>query len=402
VFPPIAARKLRKASREKSRRLLATHSLESAYSGSESDPSQKNKLLIVTILPYLQMESERAELESRVEAFIRRESSEPFETLALAIHNFQYRANIPYRRFVEESGGSALADWRDIPAVPQDAFKHATLTTFPVSECTATFRTSGTTGRGRGEHHFCGTALYDLSIIGAWRELNIPEIRRVSLIPPPEIAPHSSLSHMMGVLGALDESQEFCVDSAGAPDYAKLHDIVGTYQEPLMLLGTALTFHSLLEEGENQSLHLPTGSYLWETGGYKALRVELSPGQLYSKLSCIFEVPQERIINEYGMTELSSQFYRIGPGTPHRAARWLRARVIDPETGRDAGEGEIGFLRLYDLANVGSVLAVETQDLAIRKGENFVLTGRDPSALPRGCSLDSEAIIAASRAESQP
>jgi hypothetical protein len=60
--------------------------------------------------------------------------------------------------------------------------------------------------------------------------------------------------------------------------------------------------------------------------------------------------------------------------------------VIDPETGGEAAMGETGVLRIFDLANLGSVLAVETRDLAVRRERGFELLGRDPAALPRGCS----------------
>jgi hypothetical protein len=44
-------------------------------------------------------------------------------------------------------------------------------------------------------------------------------------------------------------------------------------------------------------------------------------------------------------------------------------------------------LRIIDLANLWSVLAVLTQDLAIAQPDGgFLLLGRDPEALPRGCS----------------
>ena len=92
------------------------------------------------------------------------------------------------------------------------------------------------------------------------------------------------------------------------------------------------------------------------------------------------------MINEYGMTELSSQFYTRGLGRPHEGPPWVRAVVIDPETGDEAAVGETGVLRIFDLANLGSVLAVETQDLAVRRERGFELLGRDPAALPRGCS----------------
>jgi hypothetical protein len=60
--------------------------------------------------------------------------------------------------------------------------------------------------------------------------------------------------------------------------------------------------------------------------------------------------------------------------------------VIDPESGLECAEGGTGVLRIFDLANLGSCCALQTRDLAVRRGEDFELIGRDPSALPRGCS----------------
>ncbi|HND52087.1 MAG TPA: YncE family protein, partial [Pirellulaceae bacterium] len=50
-------------------------------------------------------------------------------------------------------------------------------------------------------------------------------------------------------------------------------------------------------------------------------------------------------------------------------------------------EAQTGLLRVIDLANLRSVLAVQTEDLAIRRGRGFELLGRAPGAEPRGCSL---------------
>src|SRR4030095_2872362 len=92
------------------------------------------------------------------------------------------------------------------------------------------------------------------------------------------------------------------------------------------------------------------------------------------------------IINEYGMTELSSQFYTRGLGGAHEGGPWVRALVINPETGNEVTVGETGVLRIFDLANLGSVLAIETQDLAVRRENGFEVIGRDPGAVPRACS----------------
>jgi hypothetical protein len=99
------------------------------------------------------------------------------------------------------------------------------------------------------------------------------------------------------------------------------------------------------------------------------------------------------MLNEYGMTELSSQFYSVGLGMPHTAGSWVRAVVIDPESGREVPVDSPGILRIVDLANLGSVLAIETQDLAVRRLEGFELLGRDPAALPRGCSREADELL---------
>lgn len=101
-------------------------------------------------------------------------------------------------------------------------------------------------------------------------------------------------------------------------------------------------------------------------------------------------LPEAYIVGEYGMSELSSQAYdRVitWPDAGFRFPPWARARIISLETGRDAEEGETGLIRVLDLANVRSALAVQTEDLAVRSGDGFELAGRAAGAAARGCSL---------------
>jgi len=72
---------------------------------------------------------------------------------------------------------------------------------------------------------------------------------------------------------------------------------------------------------------------------------------------------------------------------PFHLPPWARVRIISPETGREVGEGETGLIRVLDLANVYSVMAIQSEDLGIRCGDGFTLAGRAVSAEPRGCSL---------------
>jgi hypothetical protein len=45
------------------------------------------------------------------------------------------------------------------------------------------------------------------------------------------------------------------------------------------------------------------------------------------------------------------------------------------------------LIRVFDLANVFSVMAIQTEDLAVRHADGFELIGRAALAESRGCSL---------------
>ena len=161
---------------------------------------------------------------------------------------------------------------------------------------------------------------------------------------------------------------------------------------PVMLMGTAFSFVHLLDFlAENKTpIKLPDGSQLLETGGYKGRSRVLPKAELHALITEWLGVPRSRIICEYGMSELSSQAYDHPAASEWRVFHfppWARARIVSPETGREVGEGETGLIRIFDLANVRSVMAIQTEDLGVRRGDGFELIGRVAQAEPRGCSL---------------
>ncbi len=96
------------------------------------------------------------------------------------------------------------------------------------------------------------------------------------------------------------------------------------------------------------------------------------------------------------MSELSSQAYdsiqnsKFKIQNSERQFRfppWVRVQIISPETGHEVADGETGLIRIFDLANVFSVAAIQTEDLGIRYDDGFELIGRAQLAEPRGCSL---------------
>ena len=325
--------------------------------------------------------NEYHDLKTRVLAALRDDlREEEFDALALEIHAFQRRWNQPFANFCATR--SAPKTWREIPAVSQSAFKRYALSVAPESVA-KTFRTSGTTGEGFGEHHFIDTQIYERAIMRGWARLQRPALPRLFLTPAPQDAPLSSLAHMMGVLA--DGAEHcFAIDAGGRFDATRITAFLSRC-EPLAMLGTALAFLNLFEQFPSLA-PLVAGSFALETGGYKGSGRAVPKAELYEMFHTRLVLAPDDIFNEYGMTELSSQFYTRGLGRAHEGGPWVRALVIDPETGGEVEPGGTGALRIFDLANLGSVLAVETRDLAIRREHGFELIGRDPGALPRGCS----------------
>ena len=281
------------------------------------------------------------------------------------------------------------------------------LATFEPRAAELAFETSGTTGAQSGRHYFeaSSLALYDAALLAGFDRfiLEGPErLRYLLLVPGRET---SSLGYMMRRVAAIrgDGKSGTYVDASGEHlDIDRLAvDLARAYAEGIAvcIAGTAFAFAALLEAAGERRLPAPGGSRIMETGGYKGRTRVLERAELYERLARCFAIPEDRIIAEYGMTELASQYYdarssrkrgeRIKTGPP-----WLRPNIVDA-TGKAVARGEIGVLRHVDLANRGSAVAVETEDLALHLGDDgFVLLGRDPDARVRGCSLDVEDLLA--------
>jgi hypothetical protein len=327
--------------------------------------------------------AEYSELEARILAVIDAGLADRhFNELALAVHEFQRRWNAPYAKWCGSE--SAPKTWREIPVVPQAMFKAYRISCFSPDQTTATFLTSGTTGETRGAHHFLNTRLYHAAALAGWRRLRRPQQRSLILTQSPADAPNSSLVSMFGCLAAEFGGEFFC-DSAGRLDFARLERALQT-SEPVALFGTALAFLNLFEWLGERRIALPAGSYALETGGFKGSGREIPKADLYALFEKHLALRADDVINEYGMCELSSQFYTNGLGGLHTCGPWMRALVVSPVNSEEVALGGTGVLRIFDLANLGSSLAIQTGDLAIRHEHGFELLGRAPSEPPRGCS----------------
>jgi hypothetical protein len=357
-----------------------------------------------------------------------------FNRLALELFTLQFKHNAAYRKICEARGltPGVVECWTQIPAVPTAAFKELDLTCLAPAERTAVFHSSGTTEQKPSRHFHSPESLklYEASLIPWFLENVLPDLRLVCLTPPPAQASHSSLVHMFETvrqkLGAAETAfvGKLAADGSWTLNFdatlAALNSSLVT-RHPSLLLGTAFSFVHLLDHLAERNLHfdLPTGSRVMETGGYKNRSRSMPKMELHQLITEKLGVPPSHIICEYGMSELSSQAYDLGalasrrrvsslcleqdagetPALPGSVTGhfhfppWTRAQIISPETGLEVADGETGLIRVFDLANVFSIMAIQTEDLAIRRGDGFELIGRATLAEPRGCSLMSHSAI---------
>jgi hypothetical protein len=355
-----------------------------------------------------------------------------FNDIALEVFRFQCRANAAYGAFVARRGidPEKVTTWEDVPHLPTRAFKSAPLMAGDPAVAEAVFLTSGTTRGGdeRGRHFIRSLQLYRESLLPNFQAHLLPNgevLPVLALVPDPKVVPDSSLSFMIGeVMEATSGGRGgFFVDAeeglaAGA--FARALRAAEEEGAPVLLAGTALAFSHWLDAAEEESWRysLPNGSRIMETGGFKGSRRSLGRAEFYDGLAEAFGVAPDRIVNEYGMTELLSQFYEpvltgpkalqdrasSGPGWSeqaplseryHRGPPWARTRVLHPLTLEPVPEGDVGILAHLDLANLGSVSAVLTEDLGVSVPGGFRLLGRSPGAEPRGCSLAMDEFLAA-------
>lgn len=359
----------------------------------------------------------RDALDARVLAWMRepawRRDDSRFEAIARDLFAHQLAHCEPYRRFCERRGVTAasLRDWREIPAVPTGAFKEVALRGFEAERTVKTFRTSGTSTERRGELHLDTLALYEASLRPAFARGVLPDlpagqrVRMRILAPSPAALRDSSLSHMFGcAIDAFgDAASGFDVQRGELQVEPLLYALerATTEQVPVTLCGTAFAFVHLLDAMEARGAHLalPPGSRALETGGFKGRAREMPQPELYAAIERALGIAPLRIVNQYGMCELGSQFYDSvlrEPAAPRRklAPPWTRVRLVDPATGADAAGGAIGVIHVYDLANTGSVLAIQTADLGRTLDDGFVVLGREAGAEARGCSIAADAMLA--------
>lgn len=353
-------------------------------------------------------------LYDRVLAFIADAKADSFEALALAVFAHQFAGCQTYRAYCEQRGQTpnTVDDWQHIPAVPIVAFKHADLWCGTPQRI---FLSSGTTVGPtlRSRHGMPDLRLYRHSALAGLRRFLLPDtprLRLLSLIPSAREQTRSSLAQMAD--WALEEYGDTGSDHVAGVDgldYERLVDALHAAERdgaPVGLLTTTAALIRVFDFARAEGLvfRLPHGSRLMDTGGDKGAPRHLSRNGLLHAAWSTFAIPGYFCVNEYGMAELSSQYYdsviadRVqGRHAARRklAPHWARVLVLDADTLAPAAPGARGLLCHIDLANAGSMMAVLSEDVGVVDADGFQLVGRAEGAESRGCSLSAAAWNAA-------
>jgi len=347
----------------------------------------------------------------RVLTFIHRPEPESFEPLALEVFRHQVQTVEPYRRYCQARGIDTAAVHRvdDIPAVSNVAFKYVDLAPAEAERRSDArmFLTSGTTqGRRRGRHIVAKPEIYRASAIANLQVMLFPDDRKMAMLaihPTADAMPESSLATMIGwCIEEFATSRRLVAASRESVDVEAAIAFLAeceSRREPVCILGTTAGFGALFSalRAERVSLRLAAGSRMMDTGGVKGQAVPMDTPEVIAQAEELFVIAPAVVVNEYGMTELCSQMYDATsfncPGVQDASERlkiappWMRVTARDPMTLAAMPDGEVGLLTFFDLANVGSVSAVMTEDLGwIERGRVRVL-GRSAGGEPRGCAL---------------
>jgi len=339
-------------------------------------------------------------------SFIADASRARFEDLALRVFAHQFESIAAYRRVcvTQDKTPETVGDWREIPPVPALAFKHVELCCAPAERV---FVSSGTTqgAETRSRHHMPDLRLYRAAALAGLKEYMFPDVpvmRLLSLIPAASESPESSLPQMVAwALETFGDAGSAVFAAREELDFAALSLALRESEssgQPLCLLtttGALIRFFDYCRD-HDLSFRLPHSSRVMDTGGSKGAPRTLSRNGLLHAIWSTFAIPGYYAVNEYGMSELSSQYYdnvirdRVRGRVAHRAKagpHWMRTRILDPGSLVDVADGETGLLCHIDLANAGSALAVLTEDLGRFTRDGFEVLGRVQGAEARGCSL---------------
>jgi len=308
------------------------------------------------------------------------------DDIALRLFRFQAEHNRVYREYLDylKVNPVSVSVINDVPFLPVSFFKNHILKAGEWKEET-TFHSSGTTGKTTSRHFIAEKNFYLEHAERCFTSLfgPLPQYHFLALMPSYLEQKNSSLIAMLNSF----------IEKSGSPDsgfylydYDKLlldlDRLKRDTSRKIVLWGVSF---ALLDFAEKFNPDLK-GCFVFETGGMKGRREELTRSELHRRLKRHLNL--DVVHSEYGMTELLSQAYTKGGNVfyPPPAMKIVVRDIWDPfEKGL---VNRAGGINIIDLANMHSVAFIETEDVGkTYEDGSFEITGRLDNSDIRGCNL---------------
>jgi phenylacetate-coenzyme A ligase PaaK-like adenylate-forming protein len=320
------------------------------------------------------------------ESILYRVNEGNFDEIALQVFRFQAENNPVYAAYLKNlsihTGGIYML--QEIPFLPISFFKTQTVKAGSW-EPEVVFQSSGTTGMASSRHAVKDLPFYHRHSTRCFEFFFGPvsNYHFFALLPSYLERGNSSLVTMMDYF-IRESKSEF--SGFYLSDHAKLMaDVQHARKDTSRKIIVWGVSFALLDLAEEFTADL-SDCLIFETGGMKGRRQEITREQLHDTLTKTFGVSS--IFSEYGMTELFSQAYSNG-GTTFHTPPWMKVlirEVGDPFALLPAEKP--GGLNVIDLANVNTVSFIETEDVGVLKKDGaFEVRGRLDNSDIRGCNL---------------
>ncbi|MEW6109441.1 MAG: hypothetical protein AB1632_09795 [Nitrospirota bacterium] len=212
------------------------------------------------------------------------------------------------------------------------------------------------------------------------------------LAPSPEMAPTMGMS-----IGMAETIKNFGADGSAffiTRRGLRIKELFSAVREfehksmPIAIIGSTSAFVYIFNACARHGIrfHLPKGSRIADGGGYRGKFGECTRRMYYEKCAEIFGVREDYCVNVLGMAECSTNFvdsairdsFNGFKGVNRKPnQKWAKVVAVDKGTcSRILPEGEVGLLRHYDLGNLPTVLAVQTENLGYTTSDGFEIIGR--------------------------
>ena len=304
-----------------------------------------------------------------------------FDEIAWQVFHFQAQHNVVYREYLQalQVDLNNIKSLEEIPFLPIQFFKSHTVKTGNwITQ--RTFKSSGTTQLIRSVHHVWDEEFYLNHSVQTFEKFFGPlnHFHVLCLLPAYDTT-YSSLVAMARHFVAKSQSHEsgFYLENLDTlPSKIKALNPSG---RNILLLGVTHALTDLAEQGP----FFFENVLVMETGGMKGRKAEITRAELHKTLSD--GLGTDKIVSEYGMTELLSQAYSREKAIFEysRAMRVIIKEINDPFKSTSG----IGIVNMIDLANYHSCSFIETQDLGRVTKNGFEVLGRADNSEARGCNL---------------